>query len=108
MVYLFCKNRFLFFTIFISLHSWYVLSLSLIHIYTGDLKYYLTAGYDTGLVGVLYQSILSDKNLLTELQAASGLDCDVPYIKELIDSGVSTENDSNININNLVSDLRCV
>ena len=74
-------------------------------VYTGDLKYYLTAGYDTGLVGVLYQSILSDKNLLTELQAASGLDCDVPYIKELIDSGVSTENDSNININNLVSDL---
>lgn len=74
-------------------------------VYTGDLKYYLTAGYDTGLVSVLYQSILSDKNLLTELQAASGLDCDVPYIKELIDSGVSTENDSNININNLVSDL---
>lgn len=74
-------------------------------VYVGEMKYYLSAGYDTGLVSVLYQSILNDKDLLTELQAASGLDCDVPYIKELIDSGVSKENDSNININNLVSDL---
>ena len=74
-------------------------------VYTGELKYYLTAGYDTGLVSVLYQSILSDKDLLTELQEASGLDCDVPYIKELIDSGVSKENDADININNLMSNL---
>lgn len=74
-------------------------------VYTGELKYYLTAGYDTGLVSVLYQSILSDTDLLKELQEASGLDCDVPYIKELIDSGVSKENDSDININNLVSDI---
>ena len=74
-------------------------------VYTGELKYYLTAGYDTGLVSVLYQSILSDTDLLKELQAASGLDCDVSYIKELIDSGVSKENDSDININNLVSDI---
>ena len=61
-------------------------------VYTGELKYYLSAGYDTGLVSVLYQSILSDKDLLTELQEASGLDCEVPYIKELIESGVSKEN----------------
>lgn len=74
-------------------------------VYTGELKYYLTAGYDTGLVSVLYQSILSDTNLLKELREASGLDCDVPYIKELIDSGVSKENDSDININNLISDI---
>lgn len=74
-------------------------------VYTGELKYYLTAEYDTGLVSELYQSILSDTDLLKELQAASGLDCDVPYIKELIDSGVSKENDANININNLVSDI---
>lgn len=74
-------------------------------VYTGELKYYLSAGYDTGLVSVLYQSILSDKDLLTELQEASGLDCEVPYIKELIDSGVSKENDADININNLVSDI---
>ena len=74
-------------------------------VYTGELKYYLSAGYDTGLVSVLYQSILSNKDLLAELQEASGLDCEVPYIKELIDSGVSRENDADININNLVSDL---
>lgn len=74
-------------------------------VYTGELKYYLSAGYDTGLVSVLYQSILSDKDLLTELQEASELDCEVPYIKELIDSGVSKENDADININNLVSDI---
>ena len=74
-------------------------------VYTGELRYYLSAGYDTGLVSVLYQCILSDKELLTKLQEASGLDCEVSYIKELIDSGISNENDANININNLVADI---
>lgn len=74
-------------------------------IYTGELKYYLSAGYDTGLVSVLYQSILSDKDLLTELKTASGLDCDVPYMKELINSDISNDNNSSVNINNLLADI---
>lgn len=74
-------------------------------VYMGELKYYLSAGADTGLVSALYQNILSDKDLLTELQQVSGLDCEVPYMKELISSDISRENDSSVNINNLLSDI---
>lgn len=71
-------------------------------VYVGELKYYILAGYDTGLVSVLYQNILDDKNLLQELQVASGLECDASYIKELISCSVNKENDSSININNMM------
>lgn len=71
-------------------------------VYVGELKYYISAGYDTGLVSVLYQNILSDKNLLQELQEASGLECDASYIKELISCAVNKENDSSVSINNVV------
>ena len=74
-------------------------------VYAGELKYYLSAGYDTGLISALYQNILSDKNLLSELQEASGLNCEVPYMKELINSDVARENDSAVNINNLLEDI---
>lgn len=71
-------------------------------VYVGELKYYISAGYNTGLVSVLYQNILSDKNLLQELQDVSGLECDASYIKELISCSINKENDSSININNMM------
>ena len=73
-------------------------------VYVGELKYYISAGYNTGLVSVLYQNILSDKGLLQELQEASDLDCDASYIKELISCAVNKENDSSISINNVEED----
>lgn len=69
-------------------------------VYTGELRYYMTAGEDTALISILYQSILGDKDLLTELQEASGLDCNPSYIQELIGCSVNTEKDSMINIMN--------
>ncbi len=44
-------------------------------VYTGELKYYMTAGDDTGLISILYQNILGNRDLLTELQEVSQLDC---------------------------------
>lgn len=71
-------------------------------VYTGELRYYMTAGDDTGLISILYQNILGDKDLLTELQEASQLDCNPSYIQELIGCSISTERDSMININNMM------
>lgn len=71
-------------------------------VYNGELKYYVSAGYDTGLISILYQNILSDQNLLAELQEASQLDCEPSYIKELIGCSVSNENDASVNINNMM------
>lgn len=72
-------------------------------VYTGELKYYMTAGDDTGLISILYQNILGNRDLLTELQEVSQLDCSPSYIQELISCSVNTEKDSQININNVVS-----
>ena len=68
-------------------------------VYTGELKYYISAGNNTGLLSVLYQNVISDDNILEELKNASGLDCDTQYIKELIDSVIADENGTSININ---------
>lgn len=70
-------------------------------VYTGELRYYITAGDDTGLISILYQNILSDKDLLSELQEASQLDCNPSYIQELIGCSANVEKDA-ININNVM------
>ena len=74
-------------------------------VYTGELKYYISAGYDTGLISILYQNILSDKNLLEELKEVSQLDCDEPYMKELINCSINQDGESTININNMLDAL---
>lgn len=71
-------------------------------VYSGELKYYISAGYDTGLISILFQNILSDQNLLAELQEASQLDCEPSYIKELIGCSISSESDASVNINNVM------
>lgn len=68
-------------------------------VYTGELKYYISAGNNTGFIGVLYQNVISDEDILEELKDASGLDCDTQYIKELIDSVIADESGTSININ---------
>ena len=51
-------------------------------VYAGELKYYISAGNNTGLLSVLYQNILNDEEALEELKEASGFKCDTQYIKE--------------------------
>lgn len=69
-------------------------------VYSGELEYYISAGYDTGVVALLYQNILSGSNILEELKEAADLDYKEQYIRELIGCSVSRESDSVININN--------
>lgn len=69
-------------------------------VYSGELEYYVSAGYDTGVVALLYQNILNDSGILGELKEATDLDYKEQYIRELIECTVSRENDSTINVNN--------
>ncbi len=70
-------------------------------IYSGEVRFYISAGYDTGLIGVLYQDILNDEELQEAIANASGLDCKTEHVKELVGSYVSQDNDSFINVNNM-------
>lgn len=67
-------------------------------VYAGELKYYISAGNNTGLLSVLYQNILNDEEALEELKEASGFKCDTQYIKELLSSWTADENEASINI----------
>ena len=67
-------------------------------VYAGELKYYISAGNNTGLLSVLYQNILNDEDVLEELKKASGFKCDTQYIKELLSSWTADENEASINI----------
>lgn len=69
-------------------------------VYSGELEYYISAGYDTGVIAILYQNILNGNDILEELKAAAELDYKEQYIRELIGCSVSRENDSIINVNN--------
>lgn len=69
-------------------------------VYSGELKYYISAGNNTGLFSVLYQNALNDEAVLEELRDASGLKCDTQYIKELFNSWTADENAASINITN--------
>lgn len=69
-------------------------------VYSGELEYYISAGYDTGVAALLYQNILNDSGILEELKDAADLDYQAQYIRELIGCTVSRENDSTINVNN--------
>lgn len=69
-------------------------------VYSGELKYYISAGYDTSVIALLYQNILSGSDILEELKEAADLDYKEQYIRELIGCSVNRENDSTINVNN--------
>lgn len=68
-------------------------------VYSGELEYYISAGYDTGVVALLYQNILNNNGILEELKEAADLSYQEQYIRELIGCSVNRENDSTINVN---------
>lgn len=74
-------------------------------VYSGELEYYMSAGYDTGMVTLLYQNILNESGILEELKDAADLPYKEQYIRELVGCSVSRENDSTINVNNDVNDI---
>ena len=74
-------------------------------VYSGELEYYVSAEYDTGMVALLYQNILSESGILEELKDAADLPYKEQYIRELISCSVSRENDSSVNINSDVQNI---
>ncbi len=68
-------------------------------VYAGVLKYYISAGNNTGLLSELYQNILNEDDILENLKEASGFKCETPYIKELVSSWASDDNAAFINVN---------
>ncbi len=74
-------------------------------VYSGGLEYYVSAEYDTGMVALLYQNILSESGILEELKDAADLPYKEQYIRELVSCSVSRENDSSVNINSDVQNV---
>ena len=74
-------------------------------VYSGKLEYYVSAGYDTGMIAVLYQNILSESGILDELKDAAVLPYKEQYIQELVSCSVSRENDSSVDVNSDVRDV---
>ena len=74
-------------------------------VYEGELDYYISAGYDTSMVALLYQNILSESGILGELKDAADLPYKEQYIRELVGCTVTRENDTSINVNSDVRDV---
>lgn len=74
-------------------------------VYTGELEYYVSAGYDTSMAALLYQNILSESGILGELKNAADLPYKEQYIRELVGCTVSRENDSSVNVYSDVRDV---
>lgn len=73
-------------------------------VYCGKVKYYISAGTDTTLVSSVFESLMEESDFLQRMKAASGLECEEQYIRELIDWSVSRDSDASINIQNYSSD----
>lgn len=74
-------------------------------VYSGELEYYVSAEYDTGMIALLYQNILNDSGILEELKETADLPYKEQYIRELVSCSVSRENDSSVNINSDVQNV---
>lgn len=74
-------------------------------VYTGVLKYYVSAGNNTRLICELLQNIVNESDLLDEIKKEIQLDCQDQYVKELINCWVDWENDPHVSINNMAGDL---
>ena len=74
-------------------------------VYSGELEYYVSAEYDTGMIALLYQNILNDSGILEVLKETADLPYKEQYIRELVSCSVSRENDSSVNINSDVQNV---
>lgn len=75
---------------------------------TGILKYRISAGYDTGLISTRYQDIMNDDAAMEKLIEASGLDCGVEDIRELLGCSTTEESTSPIYVNGSEDELSVV
>lgn len=70
-------------------------------VYTGTLSYYVAAGDDTELISMKYKNLLWYEETLEKLQEVSGLDCEIPYLRELLKSWTEDEIDVSLDQNKI-------
>ena len=59
--------------------------------YTGELKYFISAGNKTDLLCSLYENIINRDETLKSIRKETGLKCGEQYIKELLTYGIDSE-----------------
>lgn len=67
----------------------YIIQMNPKAVYTGVLEYYLSAGDYSGLISERCQSIINDRDLMTELQRIIGVKKDPQYLQELMECSVT-------------------
>lgn len=59
--------------------------------YTGEIKYFISAGNKTDLLCSLYENIINKDETLKSIRKEAGLKCKEQYIKELLAYGIDSE-----------------
>ena len=59
--------------------------------YTGEIKYFISAGSKTDLLCSLYENIINQDETLKRIRKEAGLECEEQYIKELLNYGIDSE-----------------
>ena len=67
-------------------------------VYSGEITYYLSAGYGTELAAMRFAAILNQSDIWEELKTAAGLSCEEQAVRELVDIGYSKLTEPNIQL----------
>ncbi len=68
-----------------------IMNLNANSFYTGELKYFISAGNKTDLLCSLYENIINRDETLKSIRKEAGLTCGEQYIKELLGYGIDSE-----------------
>lgn len=58
-------------------------------VYTGTLRYYVSAGDNTELLSLLYQNMISKREFIHKIKESASIDCEEQYVRELINCSLS-------------------
>lgn len=81
-----------------------IMQLNPTEMYTGTLKYYISAGNNTDLISACYQNLLLDSGIFSEICERTGLECGEEYVREMVWSSLSGKNVAVINYNELTDE----
>ena len=67
-------------------------------VYSGEITYYLTAGYSTELAAMQFSAIPDEPDILEKLKAAAGLDCGEQAVRELVGIWYNKRSEPNVQL----------
>ena len=67
-------------------------------VYSGKMTCYLSAGYNTELMGMRFAALLDQRDIWEELEAASGLDCREQDVRELVNITYTRKDEPNVRL----------